>query len=357
MTPKIAFLGALLAAVVALPALAETNVLFIFDASGSMKKKLESGETRFAVAQRAMADALAGVPADVRVGLLLYGHRRAKDCTDIELVSPIGADDAATIARTIQGLKPKGETPIAEAIRQAIRSFAPLKGQSNRIVLVTDGIEECKGDPCAAAQAVADAGLELKVDVVGFTLTEKQAQTIQCIAEKTGGQYYDAGDVKGLTTALAQVTQTVTAPQPPARPNLLDPAQGGQLLSVPSDVWLASNDGKEDYVYWTYGGEEGVYAFKDERPATFDTFTVFIGRKDDGNLKEFELLVGDEGPTGTFRSIGTFTTQNIKLLKTLHQEFKFAPVTARYLKVKVISGHAGNSAYATEFRLLGSLNP
>jgi hypothetical protein len=110
------------------PLHAETNVLFIFDSSGSMKKKIDTGEARMTVAKRAMAQALKDMPADVRVGLLLYGHRKAKDCTDIELTSPIGADDAAAIAKRITELKPKGETPIAAALEQAIRSFAALKG-------------------------------------------------------------------------------------------------------------------------------------------------------------------------------------------------------------------------------------
>ncbi len=168
----------------AAPLYAETNVLFIFNSSGSMKKKVDTGEQRMTVAKRAMEQALKDMPADVRVGLLLYGHRKAKDCTDIELTSPIGADDAAAIAKRVAGLKPKGETPIAAALEQAIRSFAALNGQSNRVILVTDGIEECGGDVCAAAQTVADAGLDLRVDVVGFTLTEKQAQTIRCIPER-----------------------------------------------------------------------------------------------------------------------------------------------------------------------------
>ena len=134
-------LAVLLAAFVAgmAAAHAETNVLFIFDSSGSMKKKVDNGEARMTVAKRVMAQTLKDMPAGARVGLLLYGHRRAKDCTDIELVSPIGADDAPTIARRIADLKPKGETPIAAALEQAIRSFAALKGQSNRVVLVTGG--------------------------------------------------------------------------------------------------------------------------------------------------------------------------------------------------------------------------
>ncbi|HEX6091830.1 MAG TPA: VWA domain-containing protein, partial [Dongiaceae bacterium] len=174
------------------PAMAETNILFIVDASGSMKKKLETGESRMDAAKKAMAEALTAMPPEARLGLLLYGHRKAKDCTDIELASPIGADDAAAISKRISGLRAKGETPIAESLRQAQRSFAALKGQDNRIVLVTDGIEECKGDPCAAAEELRAAGFDLKVDIVGFTLSEKQRALIQCVPDITGGQYYDA---------------------------------------------------------------------------------------------------------------------------------------------------------------------
>ena len=84
-------------------------------------------------------------------GLLIFGHRRAKDCSDIEVVSPIGADSAALSRGWSQGFEAIGETPIAAAIERAGQSMRAFKGQQNSIVLVTDGIEECRGDPCAAA--------------------------------------------------------------------------------------------------------------------------------------------------------------------------------------------------------------
>ncbi|MDF2766136.1 MAG: hypothetical protein K0S81_3130, partial [Rhodospirillales bacterium] len=170
---------------------AETNVMFIVDASGSMKKAVE-GEPRMTAAKRVLGEALAAMPADARLGMLVYGHRKAKDCKDIELVAPIGAEDAGALADRVQELTPKGETPIAAALQAAAKSFLAFKGQQNTIVLVTDGIEECKGDPCAAARAIRDAGLDLKVDIVGFTLKEEQRKLIQCVADETGGTYYDA---------------------------------------------------------------------------------------------------------------------------------------------------------------------
>lgn len=213
--------GALLLSVASIPAFPEgneSNVMFIFDSSGSMKKAIASGESRSDAAKRSMVAALSEMPPGTRLGLLMYGHRRAKDCTDIELVSPIGTTDGASIANAILASQPKGETPIAAALERAAGGFAPFTGQSNSIVLVTDGIEECGGDPCAAARAIREAGLGLKVHVVGFTLNDRQRQTVQCVADETGGKYFDAQDADGLAEALAEVRKQVVPPAPEPEP-------------------------------------------------------------------------------------------------------------------------------------------
>ena len=103
------------------------------------------------------------------------------------------------------------------------------------------------------------------------------------------------------------------------------------------------------------GYGEAAYAFKDEWPATFDTFAMLIAETASWNVMDFELLVGNDSPTGAFESIGKFQTQNVKLFKTPYQEFKFPAVTARYLKVKIISDFGARFTFVYEFRLFGSL--
>jgi Mg-chelatase subunit ChlD len=330
-----------------------SNVMLIVDASGSMKKMV-GGESRMAAAKRVLADTLATIPADVRLGLLAYGHRKAKDCTDMELVSPIGAEDAATIAGQIQKLTPKGETPIAASLEMAAKSFLAFKGQQNAIVLVTDGIEECKGDPCAAAAAIKAAGLDLKVNIVGFTLTDAQRKLIECVTTQTGGTYYDAKNGAALKAALTSVTKAAIAKPKAADDNLLDPKNGGVLVAAADDDWLKLNDGKEDRAV-PYAGI-GVYAFKDGKPATLTGFDMLIPEQSGYNVKDFELFAGDESPTGAFHSIGTFTTQNIKLMQDPYQHFTFPPVTARYLKVSLNTDHGGGYIAAYEFRAHGKVD-
>ncbi|MCD8498188.1 MAG: VWA domain-containing protein [Alphaproteobacteria bacterium] len=224
-------------------AMANPNIMFIVDASGSMKEKVDD-KSRMDAAKEVLISTLGKMPADANLGLLVYGHRKAKDCTDIELVSPLGGDDAKKLQTTVSGLSAKGETPIADAIKEASKSFAAFKGQKNKIILVTDGLEECKGDPCAAAKEVKDQGLEVAVDVVGFTLGDEEAKAVQCITEATGGKYYDAPDAETLTAALEEAAEPVAAPEPVQTVAFEDTFDGKGL----NPHWEVKNENKENYI-------------------------------------------------------------------------------------------------------------
>ena len=123
------------------------------------------------------------------------------------------------------GLQAKGETPIADAIVKAPQTFSSLSGQDNSIVVLTDGIEECNGDPCAAAAAVSRMGINLKISIIGFTLGARERAAIECVVKQTGGRYYDAADARGLVNAMANVRQQVIAAPSPAPPPAPSPPQ------------------------------------------------------------------------------------------------------------------------------------
>jgi len=182
---------------------------------------------------------------------------------------------------------------------------------------------------------------------------------VKLISVYDGGSYIRLYEFRLLGQLGGTVTTVASSPTPPAEPkamNLLAPENGGQVLVAPNDLWFRTIDGKEDVTSWFHPDEEAVFAFKDEQAATFDTFAILVPGTDSVNVKEFELLVADDSPTGTFRSMGKFQTQNVKLIKTPYQEFKFPEVTAKYLKVKLISDHGGGGYIRLyEFRLPGTL--
>jgi hypothetical protein len=148
--------------------------------------------------------------------------------------------------------------------------------------------------------------------------------------------------------------------------NLLAPENGGKIIRAPDASWETMVDGDDDTRY-TGGIGEAVFGFKDDRSATFDTITVFIAGTDHQSIKDFELLAGNESPTGRFESIGKFSTQNELVMQRrdgrlqAHQEFHFAPVKARYVKIRLLRCHADDSywnrlTHVWEFRLFGKLN-
>ena len=74
-------------------------------------------------------------------------------------------------------------------------------------------------------------------------------------------------------------------------------------------------------------------------------------------MRDFALSAGNKGPTGRLEPIGTFSTENVRMIKQPFQEFRFSPVTAKYFKIRTLKNHGGSEAVrAFEMQLLGKLD-
>jgi hypothetical protein len=169
----------------------------------------------------------------------------------------------------------------------------------------------------------------------------------------------DGGDGRtAAPTATGGSTVREPAAPIPGRINLLSSANGGHLMAAPDNSWQYAIDDDDDrWQYVQAGSGDGVFAFKNGQPATFDTFRMLIADTTDLNVKEFELLAGNDSPLGAFQSVGTFQTKNIRLYPSPWQEFTFRAVHARFLKVHVISAWGAGwngSPKVTEWQLLGT---
>ena len=139
--------------------------------------------------------------------------------------------------------------------------------------------------------------------------------------------------------------------------NLLAPDQGGQALVIPSDEWLKPITGNENDVATVIVGQEAVYGFQGEKPATFSKFSVLIVGQDDHNPAQIEILVADDSPTGVFRSVGKFQLVNAKIVKSPYQELSIPETTAKYVKIKVLQSTYHNDVRLRQLRLLGRSVP
>jgi len=78
------------------------------------------------------------------------------------------------------------------------------------VVLVTDGQENCGGNPGKAVKDLARGGVDVHVNIVGFALDQKSIKKQLAGWAKSGhGSYYNATGTSDLNQAVAQA---VSAP-------------------------------------------------------------------------------------------------------------------------------------------------
>jgi Mg-chelatase subunit ChlD len=186
--------------------LAQRAVEIVLDASNSMWGRME-GRPKISVAQETLQDALGWLPEDLRLGLRVYGHKKRysqRDCSDSELLAAHGVGNRDSIRSAISSLIPRGQTPLAFSIDRVAGDFGDFRGEK-AIVLLTDGIESCGGDPVAAARRLQEGG-RLPIHVIGFGLgrrADEDEEQLRGIAEASGGRFVTAANAEELREALA----------------------------------------------------------------------------------------------------------------------------------------------------------
>ena len=194
---------------------AERNVLFVLDASGSMWGQVE-GKHKIQVAREVLNTALSDLDENTAVGLMTYGHRRKGDCADIEVIAAVG-QPRQLLLKAMNELNPKGKTPLSASLSMAAGALREVEGAVS-VVLVSDGLETCSGDPCAAAKAAVESGVEMSIHVIGFDVSAEEAKQLQCIADNGNGKYFSADNAAQLSDALSQVVEVVPEPEPAPAP-------------------------------------------------------------------------------------------------------------------------------------------
>jgi len=198
-----------------------TRVLFIFDASQSMYAQWE-GNSRMEIAKELLSNMLDSLDNkdNIEVGLRCYGHQKPsppQDCRDTKLEVGFGKNTVPAIKNRLKTLRPKGTTPIAKALESGALDFPNSYSNSrNIVILITDGIEECGGDPCAVSRLYQERKIILKPFVIGIGLSEEYKKNFECV-----GTFYDArnpDEFKNiLDVVISQVLNSTTA-----QVNLLD---------------------------------------------------------------------------------------------------------------------------------------
>lgn len=208
-----AVFGCLLVALLPFSANAASNLLFIVDGSNSMWGQV-GGTPKIETAKKAFEGLTAQVPADVNIAVATYGHTNKTSCDDIAYLTPfVGEADRGKLSQAVNNITPTGKTPIAKSLEILGGEMAKKhEGDKNTIVLISDGVESCEGDPCAVAGMLASSNVDFSVHVVGFDIAEKDRKQLQCIAEKGKGRYFAANSTAGFKEAVAEAVKVSTEP-------------------------------------------------------------------------------------------------------------------------------------------------
>ncbi len=194
------------------------DLLLAVDVSGSMESQdyLWQGHPvdRLSLVKAVAGDFIERRTGD-RIGLILFGSRAY-------LQTPLTYDRStvkALLEEAVIGLAGR-ETAIGDAIALAVKRLRDRSEKNRVLILLTDGTNTAGAiDPLEAAELAARAGVRIYTIGIGggalgvstpFGVLRRQAgdldaETLQTIAQKTGGRYFQATDTEGLAAIYREL--------------------------------------------------------------------------------------------------------------------------------------------------------
>jgi Ca-activated chloride channel family protein len=231
----------------------KTRILFVLDGSGSMEGLWEGKSSRMDVAKRILTrlvDSLKTNP-NLELALRVYGHqfdKKLNNCKDTKLEVPFGPKNHNAIITRLKTIVPRGTTPITYSLEQAAKDFPTSPGYRNIMILITDGIESCGGDPCAASIEFQRRGIFLRPFIIGLGLDG--GKVLDC-----AGKYIDSKDSKDFNQVLNKSIETTFA-KTTVSVELMN-AQGQPLESNVNISFLTTGAGTSAYEFVHYLDKQG----------------------------------------------------------------------------------------------------
>ena len=220
-------------------------VEIVMDFSGSMSNWI-------GVAKRSMTSIVSQIPSETQLGFRVFGHdsngnnpasihtlqdvkRIVKDgnrfkviterspigttsgaCSATVQVAPLAAANGYALLAGMNSVDIGGATPLVYALDRTVnQDFANLDTVTpKKIVLITDGGENCGGDPCAFAKSLMRKRSDVHIDVV---LASSSSKSLNCLASTTGGHLYNVDRLSDFSTVMTQSIQAKPTKKPEPR--------------------------------------------------------------------------------------------------------------------------------------------
>ncbi len=177
------------------------QAMLILDGSGSMWGKIKDGH-KILVARKAIAGAIRPFEGKLNLGLMSYGHRKSAACLDIQLLKQTSPLNPLQYSRIVNRIKPIGKTPITSSLNSAVKILNRKGTTGSSIILLADGPENCRKDPCSLITPEFAKKNKLIVHVIAFSMLPKDARSLQCLSKNSGGSFHTPSNKETLEAAI-----------------------------------------------------------------------------------------------------------------------------------------------------------
>ncbi len=209
------------------------QVIFIVDASGSMDSAMGS-KSKIALLKEALSSVIRELPSGINAGLVSYGGHRQGDCNDIEELVPSASGDRNLFIRKLESITPKGMSAIFLSVQKAAEKLKGLTGKST-IILIADGQDNCKKDPCKLIQDLRKQEFNFNFYVIGLDVREEETAQLSCMAKAGNGAYFPVKSPDELTRYLRKAMEL-------SEINLIAKTPGKTQKTEPSPISIVESE-------------------------------------------------------------------------------------------------------------------
>ena len=156
----------------------------------------QPGIDRIDVAKGALRDLVQAAPNDVGFSLLSFNQ-----CGPPRMHGQFPPGAKGPLLRSIQGIELDSSTALADALGALPGYVSGGRDPENpvNVVLLSDGADTCRGDPCQVAAALGRAYPHMRINVVAVG---GRLGALRCVANATGGAFVEPDNADQLASAL-----------------------------------------------------------------------------------------------------------------------------------------------------------
>jgi len=264
-----------------------SNIEIAIDSSGSMSAKI-GGESRMDIAKRTVKEAFGNL--DANIALRAFGHTygnteadKPKSCLDSELLVDF-TSDSLRIKTTVDTLAPSGWTPLAHTIKKAGEDLKKFSDQNPVLIVLSDGLDSCNGDPVAEARKLKDAGVNVTIHVVGFAVDAATEQALKALATAGMGNYYSANSAAELAASFKEIVKVEEVTAKEAKDVISTEGAENKIIGG------STFDNAKPFPIELLGKE--VSLTRHLLPGAFETFTLAV---EEGQQLKINILTGEKG--------------------------------------------------------------